>query len=93
MVCKKKLYSFRPHPEAPRQARAGKKRLKQAPADTLSIERGVRQALADKVAGNLVGVWLLVPDLLRTGGVGFAPRLDRQVVGARRAASGPAVDL
>lgn len=66
-VFKKKLYSFRPAPEPPREARSGKKRRKQVPADTLSIERGVRQALADKVSGNLVGVWLLVPELLRLG--------------------------
>ena len=28
---------------------------------------GVRQLLADKVAGNLSGVWLLAPELLRLG--------------------------
>jgi hypothetical protein len=35
--------------------------------DPLSIERGVRQALADKVSGNLAGVWLLVAEHLRLG--------------------------
>jgi hypothetical protein len=30
--------------------------------DQLSVERGVRQLLADKVSGNLVGLWLLVPE-------------------------------
>jgi hypothetical protein len=28
--------------------------------DPLSIERGVRQLLSDKVSGNLAGLWLLV---------------------------------
>ena len=33
----------------------------------MSIERGVRQLLADKVSGNLAGVWLLVAEHLRLG--------------------------
>ncbi len=37
------------------------------PADARSLERGVRQLLADKVSGNLVGLWLLVPEHLRLG--------------------------
>ena len=37
------------------------------PCDPLSIERGVRQMLADKVSGNLAGVWLLVAEHLRLG--------------------------
>lgn len=36
-------------------------------ADPLSVEREVRQKLADKVSGNLLGVWLLVPEHLRLG--------------------------
>jgi hypothetical protein len=36
-------------------------------ADPLSIERGVRQLLADKVSGNLLGLWLLMPEHLRLG--------------------------
>jgi hypothetical protein len=31
------------------------------------LERGVRQLLADKVSGNLVGLWLLIPEHLRLG--------------------------
>jgi hypothetical protein len=31
------------------------------------LERGVRQLLANKVSGNLVGLWLLVPEHLRLG--------------------------
>lgn len=32
-----------------------------------SLERGVRQLLADKVSGNLLGLWLLAPEHLRLG--------------------------
>jgi Transposase DDE domain len=37
------------------------------PCDPRTIEYGVRQFLADKVMGNLAGVWLLAPELLRLG--------------------------
>jgi hypothetical protein len=33
----------------------------------VSIERGVRQLLANKVSGNLAGIWLLIPEHLRLG--------------------------
>lgn len=42
-------------------------RTKTEPCDPRSIERGVRQLLANKVSGNLVGLWLLVPEHLRLG--------------------------
>ena len=32
-----------------------------------SLERQIRQALADKISGNQVGVWLLLPEHLRLG--------------------------
>jgi hypothetical protein len=35
--------------------------------DPLSIERGVRQRLSDKVSGHLVGMWLLVAEHVRFG--------------------------
>lgn len=38
-----------------------------APCDPASLERGVRQMLADKVCGTSVGLWLLVPEHLRLG--------------------------
>lgn len=31
------------------------------------MERGVRQLLANKISGNLIGLWLLVPEHLRLG--------------------------
>jgi len=37
------------------------------PADPASLERQVRQLLADKVSGNQVGIWLLVAEHLRLG--------------------------
>ncbi len=38
-----------------------------ARGDPRSLERGVRQALADKVCGSHLGLWLLVPEHLRLG--------------------------
>jgi hypothetical protein len=64
---KKKLYRYRPHPEPPIPTQASKKRIQPEPCDPHSLERGVRQLLADKVTGNLVGLWLLVPELMRLG--------------------------
>ncbi len=36
-------------------------------ADARSVERGVRQLLADKVSGSYLGLWLLIPEHLRLG--------------------------
>jgi hypothetical protein len=44
-----------------------RRRQRLEPSDPGSIERGVRQLLADKVSGTLVGIWLLVPEHLRLG--------------------------
>jgi hypothetical protein len=41
--------------------------VRSVPADPAALERGVRQLLADKVSGNLLGLWLLVPEHLRLG--------------------------
>jgi hypothetical protein len=53
------------------------------PCDPRSIEYGVRQRLADKVMGNLAGIWLLVPELLRLGAwdlvCGWTARRPEQV--------------
>ncbi|MBV8525146.1 MAG: transposase [Acetobacteraceae bacterium] len=46
---------------------ASKTRDKPVACDPENLERGVRQLLADKVMGNLMGLWLLVPELLRLG--------------------------
>jgi hypothetical protein len=36
-------------------------------ADERSLERQVRQLLADKISGDMLGLWLLVPEHLRLG--------------------------
>lgn len=46
--------------------RAGK-RQRLEKAGPAALERQVRQHLADKVSGNLLGLWLLVPEHLRLG--------------------------
>ena len=48
-------------------ANGGKSRVVRRPSDTRSIEERVRQLLADKVSGTMVGLWLLVPEHLRLG--------------------------
>lgn len=42
-------------------------RTRPEPCDPISLERGVRQLLADKVSGAYLGLWLLVPEMLRLG--------------------------
>jgi hypothetical protein len=49
------------------QTQTTKTRTASTPCDSTSIERGVRQFLSDKVTGNLSGIWLLAPELLRLG--------------------------
>lgn len=44
-----------------------KKRTLAEPADPASLERGVRQLLAQKVSGDMVGLWLLAAEHLRLG--------------------------
>lgn len=68
-VCKKKLYQYRPQAELQTQveARVTRKHKKRVPSDPKSIERAVRQLLADKVSGNLAGIWLLIAEHLRLG--------------------------
>ena len=68
MAFKKKLYRYRPdRPPVCLEAVRTKTARRREPADAASIERGVRQRLADKVSGNRMGLWLLVPEHLRLG--------------------------
>jgi hypothetical protein len=64
---KKKLYKYRPAAEVKIQTQRTKKCTRAEPCDPESLQRGVRQLLADKVCGNLVGLWLLIPEHLRLG--------------------------
>jgi len=65
---KKKLYLFRPG-RCAAEIETCRTRLKVRlePADPCALERGVRQLLADKVSGNMLGLWLLIPEYLRLG--------------------------
>ena len=67
MAFKKKLYKYRPKDELKVETQRTRRRTRAEPCDPASLERGVRQLLADKVSGNLVGLWLLIPEHLRLG--------------------------
>ena len=64
---KKKLYKYRPHDEPPIETQRSTTKTRPELCDPTSIERGVRQLLADKVCGTSAGLWLLVPEHLRLG--------------------------
>jgi hypothetical protein len=66
--CKKKLYACRPK-SGPQQIQTQRIRRKQRtePCDPASLERAVRQLLAEKISGNQVGIWLLASEHLRLG--------------------------
>lgn len=68
LAFKKKLYKCRPDRKLERtETYRTKKQVWKEPSDAVSIERGVRQLLADKISGNMVGLWLLIPEHLRLG--------------------------
>jgi hypothetical protein len=64
----KKLYALNPaHPPQYVEAQRSRDKQRTSPADPASLERQVRQLLADKISGNQVGIWLLLPEHLRLG--------------------------
>lgn len=68
MDYKKKLHIN--HPEKPSvkiDTHKSKSVIVQRSSDSRDIERDVRQQLACKVSGNLIGLWLLIPEHLRLG--------------------------
>lgn len=68
MGYKKKLYAFKPNSDPIQvETHRTKTMLRKEPCDPKSIERGVRQLLADKVSGTFMGIWLLIPEHLRLG--------------------------
>lgn len=67
MAYKKKLYCYRPGAQKLIETQHTKQRVQLKSATPRSLEREVRQLLADKVSGNMVGLWLLVPEHLRLG--------------------------
>jgi hypothetical protein len=65
---KKKLYELNPKtPPASIQTQRTRRKQRAEPVDPKSLERNVRQLLADKISGNQLGLWLLVPEHLRLG--------------------------
>jgi len=78
MGCKKKLHLCRPLPEPVEvETHRTKEKVRLEASSPREIERGVRQLLADKVSGTMVGIWLLIPEYLRLGAwdllCGWAP--------------------
>jgi len=68
MAFKKKLYRYGPSRLGLEvETQRTKKARHREPADARRLERGVRQLLADKVSGSMVGLWLLAPEHLRLG--------------------------
>lgn len=68
MASKKKLFKYRPDRDPLMiETQRTQKTVRSEPAHPTAIERHVRQLLADKISGNMVGVWLLVPEHLRLG--------------------------
>jgi hypothetical protein len=67
MAYKKKLHGCLPHAELQLETRSGRAHSRVQPADPRSLERGVRQLLADKFSGAHLGLWLLLPEHLRLG--------------------------
>ena len=94
MASKKKLYKFRPKDNEQKiETHFAKEQKRTLSVNYISVERDVRQMLADKISGTLVGLWLLLPEHLRLGtwdlltawsGItnpnGIEPRLALQMV-------------
>src|SRR5512133_1877168 len=66
-ACKKKLHQCRPGAPEKVRAQVTSQVVRDLDSDPGSLERGVRQRLADKTSDTLVGLWLLVPEHLRLG--------------------------
>ena len=68
MAFKKKLHLYRPANTSLKvETHRTKEKVRLEGGAPRDIERGVRQLLANKVSGTLVGIWLLVPEYLRLG--------------------------
>ena len=68
MAYKKKLYKFRPKDRQQQiETHFTKENKKTISVNSMAVERDVRQMLADKISGTLVGLWLLLPEHLRLG--------------------------
>jgi hypothetical protein len=68
MAFKKKLHIYRPATEPVKiETHRTKEKVRMELSDPQSIERDVRQLLANKISATMVGIWLLIPEYLRLG--------------------------
>jgi hypothetical protein len=67
MAFKKKLHDFQPDAPEEIETQRTKRLVRNEPVTRVSVERDVRQLLADKVSGTCVGLWMLIPEHLRLG--------------------------
>jgi len=66
MAFKKKLYQFRPKGQPQKvEKHVTKDRKRTVSVNSISLERDVRQMLAEKISGTHVGLWLLIGEHLR----------------------------
>ena len=68
MGFKKKLHIYRPAKEPIEvETHRTRDKIRIELSDPITIERDVRQLLANKISGTMVGIWLLIPEYLRLG--------------------------
>jgi hypothetical protein len=68
MAYKKKLHLYNPEKTVPPiEVHLTKRKRKKRPTDRRSIEREVREIMAKRVSGTLLGTLLLIPEHLRLG--------------------------
>jgi hypothetical protein len=68
MAFKKKLHIRQPTVQCKDiETHRTKAKTRSERCDPRSIERGVRQLLANKISGTMAGIWLLIPEYLRLG--------------------------
>lgn len=68
MGFKKKLHIYRPAKEPIKiETHRTRDKIRMELSDPISIERDVRQLLANKISGTMTGIWLLIPEYLRLG--------------------------
>lgn len=66
MAFKKKLYKFRPKDQPQKiEMHLTKDQKRTVSVNSISVERDVRQMLAEKISGTHVGLWLLIAEHLR----------------------------
>jgi hypothetical protein len=68
MAFKKKLYQLRPQQQGQKiEVHITKNQKRTFSTYPLRVERDVRQMLSERISGNHMGLWLLIPEHLRLG--------------------------